>query len=102
MDAHRAKFDGGKVINQSQSGSWQFHCMGAGLQQNLGKSWGPETWSHMMSTPANQVFVNVSNSASETAKRDKQRKATEKAKQQRRESKYARKDNTQQAQKAYN
>ena len=76
--------------------------MGAGLQQNLGKSWGPETWSHMMSTPANQVLVSVSNSASETAKRDKQRKATEKAKQQRRDSKYARKDNTQQAQKAYN
>ena len=27
----RTKFDGGKVINRSQSGSWQHKCMGAGL-----------------------------------------------------------------------
>ena len=26
----RAKFDGAKVINRSQSGSWQHRCMGAG------------------------------------------------------------------------
>lgn len=32
----RSKFDGGKVINRSQSGSWEHHCMGAGLQQNMG------------------------------------------------------------------
>ncbi len=32
----RCKYDGGKVINRSQSGSWEFRCMGAGLQQNMG------------------------------------------------------------------
>ncbi len=36
----RSKFDGGKVINRSQSGSWEFRCYGAGLQHNLGKEWG--------------------------------------------------------------
>lgn len=34
----RMKFDGGKVFNRSQS---EFRCMGAGLQQNLGLTWGP-------------------------------------------------------------
>ena len=33
----RSKFDGGKVINRSQSGSWEHRCMGAGLQHNLGR-----------------------------------------------------------------
>ena len=28
------KFDGGKVVNRSQSGSWEFRCMGAGLRAN--------------------------------------------------------------------
>ncbi len=35
----RTKFDGGKVINRSQSGSWEHRCMGAGLQHNMGKEW---------------------------------------------------------------
>ena len=98
----RSKFDGGKVINRSQSGLWQYRCMGAGLQQNLGKTWRPKTWSEMTSTNTNQVFVDVSNSASKIAKKDKQRKATEKAKEQRRKSKYAGKENSQQPRKAYN
>ena len=82
--------------------SWQYRCMGAGLQQNLGKIWGPKTWSEMTSTNTNQVFVDVSNSASKIAKNDKQRKATEKAKEQWRKSKYAGKEISQQTRKAYN
>ena len=34
----RAKFDGGKVINWSQSGSWEHRCMGAGLHHNMALS----------------------------------------------------------------
>lgn len=30
------KFGDGKVVNQSQSGSWENQCPGAGLQLNLG------------------------------------------------------------------
>ena len=40
----RSKFDGGKVIHRSQSGSWEHRSMGAGLRQNLGKEWGPQVW----------------------------------------------------------
>ena len=43
----RSKYDGGKVINRSQSGSWEHRCMGAGLQQNEGKEWGPGLWKEM-------------------------------------------------------
>ena len=55
-----------------------------------------------MSTNANKVFVDVSNSADKIAKGDKQRKATDTAKERRRKSKYAGKENSQQARKAYN
>lgn len=43
----RCKFDGGKVINRSQSGSWEYRCMGAGLRLNMGHTWGPTAWSEM-------------------------------------------------------
>ena len=42
-----SKYDGGKVINRSQSGSWGYRCMGAGLQLNKGRAWGPLTWEEM-------------------------------------------------------
>ena len=40
----RSKYDGRKVINRSQSGSWENRCMGAGMQHNMGKQWGPQAW----------------------------------------------------------
>ena len=36
----RSKFDRGKVVNRSQSGSWEHRCMWAGLHQNMGTEWG--------------------------------------------------------------
>ena len=67
----RCKFEGGKVINRSQSGSWEFRCIGAGLRKNLGSSWGPQTW--MVQLP---IKLNLG-------------KETEKAEETRRKSKYA-------------
>ena len=50
----RTKFDGGKVINRSQSGSFEHRCMGAGLRMNLGPNWGPTTWETLTgSQPSN-------------------------------------------------
>ena len=97
----RSKFDGGKVVNRSQSGSWQYRCMGAGLQQNLGKSWAPKLWSEMTASNASKVFVNATKSASKIAESNKQRKATEIVKERRRKANVG-KENTQQAWKAYN
>ena len=33
----RCNFDGGKVVNRSQRGSWEHRCYVAGLEQNFGK-----------------------------------------------------------------
>ena len=46
------------MINRSQSGSWEFRCMGAGLQQNLGHAWGPGAFSEMTATAINQSVAN--------------------------------------------
>ena len=82
----RCKFDGGKVVNRSQSGSWEHRCSGAGLWKNLGKCWGPPTWDSMTGSPANQVFLDTAESSTKKAEKDRKRKATEKAKDSRRRS----------------
>ncbi len=82
----RSKFDGGKVINRSQSGSWQRRCMGAGLRQNMGKEWGPEIWKQMATTSPNKIYTNTTNHS---------------AKESRRRSKYSRTDDTPAARRAY-
>ena len=65
----RSKFDGGKVINRSQSGSWEHRCMGAGLQQNLGKLWGPSMWSKMTTCTPNNIFMMTSENSARRAKK---------------------------------
>ena len=52
----KAKFDGRKVINRSQSGSWEHRCMGTGLHHNMGTEWGPQTWKTITSTSPNKIF----------------------------------------------
>ena len=39
-----SKFDGGKQVNHSQSGSWEGRCAGTALQVNEGPTWGPTYW----------------------------------------------------------
>ncbi len=97
----RCKFDGGKVINRSQSGSWEHRCSGAGLRKNLGKRWGPPTWEKMTGSPANQVFVDTVESSAKKVEKDRKRKATDEAKDSRRRSKFSRNDNSSAARKAY-
>ena len=97
----RTKFDGGKVINRSQSGSWQHRCMGAGLRQNVGREWGPKVWESMAHSPPNQVYINVAKNSAKNVENDRKRKSTEEAKESRRRSKYMRTDDTLAARKAY-
>ena len=97
----RSKFDRGKVINRSQSGSWEYRCMGAGLQQNMGKQWGPTVWSKMTDSSPNRIFIDTAKHSTKKAENDRKRKATEYAKKQRRRSKYSRTDDTIAARRAY-
>ena len=43
----RAKMDGGKQVNRIQSGSFQHHCMTAGLSTTLSPGWIETTWKHL-------------------------------------------------------
>ena len=43
----RCKFDGGKVFNRIQRGSFQNRCYGAGLRFQLGPQWTSQAWKHV-------------------------------------------------------
>lgn len=99
----RCKFDGGKVVNRSQSGSWEYRCMGAGLRMNLGPRWSPEAWEDMTGSSPNHVLKDTTNHAARKYELDRKRKASETAKEKRRRTKYARtNDDTANARRAYN
>ena len=76
----RSKFDGGKVINRSQSGSWEHRCMGAGLRQNMGRDWGPQAWRQVTNSSPNKVFVNRATHSAMVSYSDRKRKATNEVK----------------------
>ena len=96
----RSKFDGGKVINRSQSGSWEHRCLGAGLRHNLGLEWGPSVYKRM-TTKENEIYQTTSEAYAKKASKDKKRKATDIAKENRRKNKYFKPDDSISARKAY-
>ena len=97
----RTKFDGGKVINRSQSGSFGHRCMGAGLRQNMGADWGPQVWKNMATTSPNKVLTNTAEQSAKRMNKDRERNSTEAAKESRRRSKYAPTDDTTAAMSSY-
>ena len=66
----RCKFDGGKVVNRSQSGSWEHRCYGAGLEQNLGKCWNLQTWEQVTESCPSQIFTDVAECTARKANTD--------------------------------
>ena len=78
---------GGKVINRSQSGSWEHRSMGAALQQNMGREWGLTVWKQMAEASPNKVFKGTGDCYEKTVVNNRKRMATEKAKESRRQSK---------------
>ena len=75
--------------------------MGAGLRQNLGRKWGPQTWKQMAGSMPNKVFSDAAERSAKTVSNDRKRKGTNEAKEQRRKSKYTKIDNSIAARKAY-
>ena len=71
---NRMKFDGGKVINRSQSGSWEHRCMGAGLQQNKGRECGPGLWNEMTGSSPSKVFKDAAHYSAKKAQKEKKKK----------------------------
>ena len=85
----RSKFDGGKQINRSQAGSWQGPCAGAGLRSNEGAGWGPTIWQKAVHREPSDVFKLAATEAIKHTDKDRKRKATATAKQQRKKARYS-------------
>ena len=79
----RSKFDGGKQINRSQSGSWQGRCAGAGLRCNEGAGWGPIAWQKAVHIEPSSAFKLAAADEIKRTNKDRKRKATAAAKLQR-------------------
>ena len=73
----RTKFDGGKQINRSQSGSWTGRCVGAALRMNDGPGWGPTCWEKVTGLPPSETFKAVAEERCKKTTSDRKRKATE-------------------------
>lgn len=98
----RTKFDGGKVINRSQSGLFQHRCMGAGLRLNAGPMWGPISWKSLTGSDPNETFVKAAMENEKKVLKDRKRKSSEEAKKNRKKRKYAKsKDDSLSAKLAY-
>ena len=65
--------------------------MGAGLRQNYGLEWGPKMYTQLTSK-TNLVYQEAARVSEKIASRDRKRKATSKAKENRRKSKYCKTD----------
>ena len=76
--------------------------MGAGLRHNMGTEWGPQTWKTITSTSPNKIFSTAADQSAKKVEADRKRKASEKAKESRRRSKYMWLDDTVAARTAYN
>ena len=85
----RTKFDGGKQINRSQSGSWGGRCAGAGLRCNEGAGWGPSMWKTAVCTEPSDVFKLAAANAVKRTDNDRKRKASADAKLQRKKARYS-------------
>ena len=76
----RCKFDGGKQVNKSQSGSWEGRCAGAALRVNEGAPWGPPCWKKVTNSDPNKCFKTVSAAKCKNVAADNKRKTKEDAK----------------------
>lgn len=52
----RCKFDGGKVTNLCNRGSWHARCYGAAVRQNLGPRWATQVWETATATSSGHNF----------------------------------------------
>ena len=73
----RAKFDGGKQINRSQSGLWTGRCAGAALWLNDGPGWGPACWEKVTGLPASETFKTVAEERCKKATSNRKHKFTQ-------------------------
>ena len=97
----RCKFDGGKVINRIQKGSFQYRSYGAALQMAKGADWSAPSWKDVFSQNAGEIHEDISQRRACKRKYNREKQLTEAAKRRRIEYKFKSNDQTPSALKAY-
>ena len=55
----RTKFDGGKVYNLCNRGSWHTRCYGGCLRMNVGPQWSPTVWKQVTDSSPGYHFIKL-------------------------------------------
>lgn len=55
----RCKFDGGKVVNLCNRGSWNARCYVAAVRLNVGPQWAPTVWQKCTATVSGMYFEDL-------------------------------------------
>ena len=84
----RTYFDGGKLFNRVQSGSFEARCYAAGLRFQNGIEWCLPAWEKYVGNPATGSLQCLVKQTQQRRQQDKERKSTAKYITQRRRSKY--------------
>ena len=84
----RTYFDGGKLYNRVQSGSFEARCYAAGLRFQNGVQWCLPTWERFVGSPATDSLQGLVQLTHQNRQKDKERKSTAKYITQRRRSKH--------------
>ncbi|XP_021338853.1 uncharacterized protein LOC110440231 [Mizuhopecten yessoensis] len=57
--AIRCKFDGGKIYNRCNRGSWHSRCYGGALRKNFGPAWSPLVWHRSTGVSPGSSFTSL-------------------------------------------
>ncbi len=71
------------TTNLAESCTWEHRCMGAGLQHNVGKEWGPSLWKQMSKCSPSKFFSTVTQRSAKKMSKEKKRKRKDEVKRQR-------------------
>lgn len=84
----RTHFDGGKVFNRVQSGSFESRCYAAGLKFQHGSEWITQVYQETTGHSPPQALVDVTNRIAHKSERERKRKSTTEYKNRRKRAKY--------------
>ena len=84
----RSVFDGGKQFNRIQSGAFEGRCYAAGLRVQVGPTWQLQTLEHATGVSSGKVLEAAVKRKVTQLEKDRNRKATDQYKVQRKSSKY--------------
>lgn len=84
----RCKFDGGKVFNRIQRGSFQHRCYGAGLRFQLGPDWTSRAWNHVTGDNPGEITNTYYEGRAKQHQKTMKRKRTNEHKEKRKKTRY--------------